>query len=168
MSFFNTLTTLAVYAASFSLVYIISLLIYRFFLHPLKHIPGPTLARATYLYEWYYDICLSGQYTFKIKELHKRHGPVIRINPDQVHIDDPDYFDEIFNQTNGRANKPANDAEAFGPYPAVSPGPGTALSLLFHLTSTRPSGHGRTNFIASEGAHLTLSSRRNRLMIWSP
>lgn len=46
-------------------------------------------------------------------------GPVIRINPDEVHIDDPDFFDQVFNQTNGRAEKPLRVAEAFGPYPAV-------------------------------------------------
>lgn len=46
-------------------------------------------------------------------------GPVVRINPDEVHINEPDYFDEVFNQTNGRADKPIQVAEAFGPYPAV-------------------------------------------------
>jgi hypothetical protein len=46
-------------------------------------------------------------------------GPVIRINPDEVHIDDPDFFDQVFNQTNGRAEKPLRVAEVFGPYPAV-------------------------------------------------
>lgn len=50
-------------------------------------------------------------------------GPIIRINPDDVHINDPDYFEEIFNQTNGRAQKPWQVAEAFGPYPAVSLSP---------------------------------------------
>ena len=120
MSLFDTFVTPAAYAASFSLVQIAALILHRLFFHPLKHIPGPTLAGATYLYEWYHDIYVSGQYTFKLKELHRRHGPIIRVNPDQVHIDDADYFDEILNQSNGRTNKLANDAEASGPYPRIS------------------------------------------------
>ncbi|CAD6444312.1 acda6855-de0c-418b-9ce5-107134f7e3bb [Sclerotinia trifoliorum] len=104
--------------ASF-ITYGVVLLTYRFFFHPLAHIPGPPLAIATYLYEWYYDLYLSGQYTFQIKKLHKQYGPVIRINPNEVHIDDPDFFEEMFSQSNGRAQKPLNVAEAFGPYPAT-------------------------------------------------
>lgn len=46
-------------------------------------------------------------------------GPVIRLNPDELHFNDPDYYDEIFNVTNGRADKSARVANAFGPYPAV-------------------------------------------------
>ncbi|KAF7930612.1 uncharacterized protein EAE98_005012 [Botrytis deweyae] len=95
------------------------LLTYRFLFHPLAHIPGHPLAISTYLYEWYYDLYLSGQYTFQLKRLHKQYGPVIRINPNEVHIDDPDFFEEVFNQSNGRTQKPINVAEAFGPYPAT-------------------------------------------------
>lgn len=134
----DTWIGLATYFVSLCLLYVAAILVYRFFFHPLVHIPGPTLAKATYLYEWYYDLYLSGQYTFKLKELHKQYGmspfhalrgmlsdqraqgPIIRINPDEVHINDPDYFDEVFNQTNGRAEKPLQVAEAFGPYPAVN------------------------------------------------
>ena len=93
---------------------------YRIYLHPISHVPGPPLAIATYLYEWYYDLYLNGQFTFRLEALHKRYGPIIRINPNDIHIDDPNYFDEVFNQTNGRAQKPPEVAEAFGPYPAVN------------------------------------------------
>ncbi|KAJ5564611.1 benzoate 4-monooxygenase cytochrome P450 [Penicillium frequentans] len=108
------------------LVALISLLAYRNYFHPLAHIPGPPLAKVTYLYEWYYDLYLGGQFTFQLRALHDKYGiestcprPVIRINPDEVHIDDPDFFDQVFNQTNGRAEKPLRVAEAFGPYPAT-------------------------------------------------
>ncbi|RAK99186.1 cytochrome P450 [Aspergillus ibericus CBS 121593] len=99
-----------------SFLYTISIVIYRLYFHPLVHFPGPWLAKTTYLYEWYYDIYLPGQFTFKLKDLHKRYGPIIRINPDEVHINDPDFFDELYSQRNGRAVKPRRTAEAFGPY----------------------------------------------------
>ena len=37
----------------------------------------------------YYDTWLGGQYTFKIIELHKKYGPIIRISPLELHISDP-------------------------------------------------------------------------------
>ncbi|KAE8319328.1 putative benzoate 4-monooxygenase cytochrome P450 [Aspergillus transmontanensis] len=87
--------------------------------HSLAHIPGPPLAKVTYLYEWYYDLYQSDQFTFQLKDLHHKYGPVIRINPDKVHIDDPDFFDQVFNQTNARVVKPLRVADVFGPYPAT-------------------------------------------------
>ncbi|KAJ5738047.1 benzoate 4-monooxygenase cytochrome P450 [Penicillium malachiteum] len=101
---------------SLGLFFVISLLIYRLYFHPLSHIPGPPLAKITYLYEWYYDLYKGGQFTFKLPDLHRKYGPVIRINPNEIHIDDPYFFDQVFNQTNGRAEKPIGTAEAFGPY----------------------------------------------------
>ncbi|PGH03869.1 hypothetical protein GX51_03857 [Blastomyces parvus] len=125
-----SLSSFATYGLSFCLIYIATLVFYRLFFHPLAHIPGPPLAVATYLYEWYYDLYLGGQFIFKLKGLHKKYGPVVRINPDYVHIDDPDYFGEIYNQSNGRVDKPYRVAEAFGPYPAVI---GTASHELHRI-----------------------------------
>ncbi|KAL4938902.1 hypothetical protein BDV06DRAFT_214721 [Aspergillus oleicola] len=110
---------LALCALAFCLAYIIPLILYRLYFHPLAHIPAPPLAKFTYLFEWYYDLALSGQLAFRLKTLHQKYGPVIRINPDTVHIADPEYFDELFNQTNGRNVKTTRIAEAFGPYPNV-------------------------------------------------
>ncbi len=55
-------------------VWTICTVVYRIFFHPLAAFPGPKLAIATYCYEWYYDLILGGQYTFKLKELHERYG----------------------------------------------------------------------------------------------
>ncbi|EEA20930.1 hypothetical protein TMatcc_000933 [Talaromyces marneffei ATCC 18224] len=101
------------------LLYIVALVVYRLKFHHAAHIPGPILAKVTFLYEWYYDLYLGGQYAFKLKELHKIYGPIIRISPETVHIDDPDYFEVVHNQKNGREVKPPHVAETFGPYPAL-------------------------------------------------
>jgi hypothetical protein len=55
-------------------LYYVTLALYRLYLHPLARFPGPKLAAVTRLYEGYYDIYHSGQYTFKISELHKQYG----------------------------------------------------------------------------------------------
>lgn len=47
-------------------------------------------------YEFYYDIVLGGQYVFHLQTLHARYGPIIRINPYEVHISDPLYYDTIY------------------------------------------------------------------------
>lgn len=55
-------------------LYYVTVALYRLFLHPLARFPGPKLAAVTQLYEGYYDLYQSGQYTFKIAELHKQYG----------------------------------------------------------------------------------------------
>ena len=49
-------------------------IIHNVYLGPLSKFPGPKLAAATILYEFYYDVISKGQYTFKIRELHKQYG----------------------------------------------------------------------------------------------
>lgn len=55
-------------------LYYVTLALYRLYLHPLARFPGPKLAAVTRWYEGYYDLYQSGQYTFKVAELHKQHG----------------------------------------------------------------------------------------------
>lgn len=62
-------------------VCLLSLAIYRLYLHPLARFPGPKLAAVTRWYEAYYDVILDGQYTFKIAELHRKYGKAPNQNP---------------------------------------------------------------------------------------
>lgn len=43
-------------------------------LHPLSRIPGPKLAAASYLPEFYYDTIMFGQYTKQIRKMHDIYG----------------------------------------------------------------------------------------------
>ena len=52
-------------------------IIYRYAFHPLAKFPGPKLAGLTYWYEFYFDIILDGQYTYKLRELHKTYGEFV-------------------------------------------------------------------------------------------
>ncbi|KAF9732898.1 hypothetical protein PMIN06_007474 [Paraphaeosphaeria minitans] len=80
-----------------SAVYAITLGIYRVYLSPLSHIPGPKLAAATRWYELYYDAYKVGKYYFEIEKMHEKYGPIVRITPFEVHISDPAYYNELYN-----------------------------------------------------------------------
>ena len=54
-----------------------------------------------YRYEFYYDVVLRGQYLFHIRTLHTRYGPIIRINPYEVHISDPYFYDKVYASSAG-------------------------------------------------------------------
>ncbi|QSZ35469.1 hypothetical protein DSL72_008339 [Monilinia vaccinii-corymbosi] len=85
------------FVASF-LVYQIGLVLYRLYFSPIAKFPGPKLAAASLWYEFYYDVWLEGQYTFKIRELHRVYGPIIRISPHQLHVYDPVFYEELYSQ----------------------------------------------------------------------
>lgn len=64
--------------ATTSAFFVITLAVYRLYLHPLSRFPGPKLAAITRLYEAYYDVVQNGQYTFEIAKLHEKYG---KFNP---------------------------------------------------------------------------------------
>lgn len=43
-------------------------------LHPLSKIPGPKLAGATYMPEFYHDVVLGGRYSHAIRKMHEEYG----------------------------------------------------------------------------------------------
>ncbi|XRM48691.1 hypothetical protein ABZX51_011606 [Aspergillus tubingensis] len=79
--------------------------VYRLCFHPLRKIPGPKLAAITYAYDFYYNVIKGGKFVWEIERMHKIYGPIIRINPDEVHINDPDYFEEIYTSRARRREK---------------------------------------------------------------
>ncbi|KAL9036155.1 MAG: hypothetical protein Q9214_006261 [Letrouitia sp. 1 TL-2023] len=86
----------AVMLSSVWAAYIVFLIFSRLFFHPLKNIPGPKLAALTSWYEFYYDAILPGQFVWQIKKLHQTYGPIIRITPWEIHINDVNFLDDIY------------------------------------------------------------------------
>ncbi|TVY45338.1 Cytochrome P450 monooxygenase [Lachnellula occidentalis] len=68
----------------------------RLYFHPLAHIPGPRLAAITWWYEFYFDVIQPSTFVFKIQELHKQYGPIIRITPDEIHVNDVGFLETIY------------------------------------------------------------------------
>jgi hypothetical protein len=50
------------------------LIIFRLFLHPCRHIPGPLLARISYMYAFYYDVILGGCMAENLRKVHACYG----------------------------------------------------------------------------------------------
>ncbi|KAL7800600.1 cytochrome P450 [Trichoderma afarasin] len=88
--------------------------IYNITLHPLAGFPGPVLAGASYWYEGYFDLILWGRYTSEIAHMHEKYGPIVRINPDELHCSDPHFIDEIFAIGTRKRNKPAHQLRSLG------------------------------------------------------
>ncbi|PSR80441.1 cytochrome P450 [Coniella lustricola] len=95
----HNMTDVALKALQLSLAFLtawsISTGIYRLYFSPIANIPGPKLAALTYWYECYYEVWLGGKFFLKLEELHQQYGPIVRINPIEVHYNDPEAIDLV-------------------------------------------------------------------------
>ncbi|KAH9883683.1 cytochrome P450 [Xylariomycetidae sp. FL2044] len=111
----SILTLLPGFSVLVTIGYLSYLLLQRCFLSPLANLPGPRLAALTYWYECYFDVFLPGQYAFKIKSLHQKYGPVVRIGPNDVSISDYNFIDVIYAPATGhKRDKNAKHNRALG------------------------------------------------------
>ncbi|KAJ2981915.1 hypothetical protein NQ176_g1730 [Zarea fungicola] len=67
-------------------------------------------------YEAYYNNWKGGKYIYQIQQMHDRYGPIIRISPSDLHVNDPDFYDILYPSTTSgrRANKSASLTKFFG------------------------------------------------------
>ncbi|KAM0329276.1 hypothetical protein ACHAQA_004581 [Verticillium albo-atrum] len=82
--------------ASLAVVYWVFVAIRRLYFSPLTKFPGPKLAALTTWYAAYHDVIRGGQYTFVVEEMHRKYGPIVRIMPDVLHVNDPSFVDQLY------------------------------------------------------------------------
>ena len=95
---------LACFLLGSAVAYNLVMVIYRLHLHPLNRFPGPRLAAATGLYEIYFSVWGTDGFKDEIEEMHQIYGrfvdtrmrlfltcsgPIVRITPDEVHVQEP-------------------------------------------------------------------------------
>ncbi|RDW58578.1 cytochrome P450 [Aspergillus mulundensis] len=108
-------TNLALTLCAVGIAYCLSLAVYRLWLSAVSGFPGAFWPKVTFLYEFYYDWVHHGQYYRRIHEMHRQYGPIIRVSPVEIHVEDPLFYHEMF--------VPANVRKADA-YPAFAQGTG--------------------------------------------
>ncbi|KAI1822020.1 putative cytochrome P450 monooxygenase [Xylaria intraflava] len=98
----------AVYLAELGLVlgiaYLVGCAVYSLLFHPLRRFPGPLFYRVSLLPRaWYH---MNGTLPFRVSELHKRYGPVVRIGPDELAFCSPQAWRDIYGHKKGQSDLP--------------------------------------------------------------
>ena len=84
---------------SFLLLSVLGLSLYRAYLHPLRHIPGPLTTKLSSL--WLYYHTYIGDQCSQIHKLHEKYGPIVQIGPYDVDIADGEALAPIYIQDGG-------------------------------------------------------------------
>lgn len=163
MAIFDVLQTISISQLLISFViYCIYVATYRLYFSPISAFPGPKLAAVTlwyvnhplivhcdnlYRYEFFYDNVLRGRYIFKVIELHKKYGPIVRISPYELHVANPEFYETLYASTASgeKRNKYAWFTKAFGMDSSVFATPDhdihrlrrAALNPFFSIQSVR-------------------------------
>ncbi|KAE9377619.1 cytochrome P450 [Stipitochalara longipes BDJ] len=98
---------------------------YNLLLHPLAKFPGPITAGLSEWWEIYHTIKCDRFNV--IQQLHEKHGPVVRVGPNQVSISSPETFHHVFVTKCSSFPK-----SSF--YATIQPGVGPKYAGLFNYT----------------------------------
>jgi hypothetical protein len=66
-----------IYLLGLSSIWLAATIVYRLYLHPLAHVPGPKLAAITNLYGLYFSVVGGSRFYIQIQKLHEEYGTEI-------------------------------------------------------------------------------------------
>ena len=75
-------------------LYLLSIVVYRVFFHPLARYPGPLLAKLTDLHQTYH--AYTGDRHLEFWRLHARYGPIVRFGPNSLSFNTNTALKEIY------------------------------------------------------------------------
>ncbi|KAF3942108.1 hypothetical protein ABW19_dt0205044 [Dactylella cylindrospora] len=90
--------TTALYVIGGYITFVLCRWIYRISpLHPLAKYPTPSrLGAMTEWYEFYWNVIRNGSFVPMFEKWHKELGPIIRIGPNELHINDPAFYYTLY------------------------------------------------------------------------
>ncbi|KAJ5201013.1 Cytochrome P450 [Penicillium cf. viridicatum] len=110
--FLDTVPTLLKLGLTLIPLYLIGLLVYNVYFHPLAKYPGPKSMAATRLP--YIRMILSGRTPYMTKALHQQYGNVVRIAPGELSFIDGEAWKSIYGTRIGHGQK-SKDYRYYGP-----------------------------------------------------
>ncbi|KAF1973092.1 cytochrome P450 [Bimuria novae-zelandiae CBS 107.79] len=107
-------------AITFGILYIIGIIIYRLWFHPLAKYPGPFLNRVSQIPAIYAVIV--GRLPMHTKTIHDKYEPIIRLSPNELSFNTPQAREDIYGLRPGRPNlsKDPIHVGSVDPVPGVS------------------------------------------------
>lgn len=75
-------------------LFLLTIIVYRIFLHPLSSFPGPFLAKISG--NWRNRRFWRGSWHDDVLELHKFYGPVVRVAPDELSVVDEQAMKRLY------------------------------------------------------------------------
>ena len=138
----STLYSITITLIAATAIYCLYGAIHRLYLSPLAKFPGCGLAALTSWYEFHYDVIKRGTYMWEIERMHevygsstcrgravhmlkRRTGPIIRINPYELHISDPAFAEKLYPLS-------TKNVEKWGPTIRFLGGHDSAFSTVEH------------------------------------
>lgn len=94
-------------------IYLTAHIIRNLHFQPLFNFPGPKLTACSRLWKAYIDCISNTSFVTTLEELHKQHGEVVRVGPNELHFSRPETYHEIYN-ANNRWDKEETLYHSFG------------------------------------------------------